>query len=90
MRDRPELDPRHQLVAATGVTTTPEVAVVTADGRIVYRGRIDDLYADLGKKRRAPGRRDLREALSAVLAGRPVKVPRTEAVGCSIPEPPAK
>ena len=26
------LDPRHKLVAATGVTITPEVAVVTADG----------------------------------------------------------
>jgi hypothetical protein len=33
---------------------------------------------------------DLPDALSAVLTGRPVKVPRTEAVGCSIPEPPAR
>jgi thiol-disulfide isomerase/thioredoxin len=79
------LDPRHQLVAATGVTTTPEVAVVTADGRVAYRGRVDDRYPQLGTHRQAPTRRDLREALSAVLAGKPVPTPRTAAVGCAIP-----
>jgi hypothetical protein len=79
------LDPRHQLVAATGVTTTPEVAVVTADGRIAYRGRIDDRYPEIGVQRQAPTRRDLREALAAVLADRPVPTPRTTAVGCAIP-----
>jgi thiol-disulfide isomerase/thioredoxin len=82
------LDKKHQLVRATGVTTTPEVAVLTADGALAYRGRIDDLYPELGKKRAAPTRRDLREALAAVLAGKPVPVPRTEAVGCSIPDLP--
>jgi mono/diheme cytochrome c family protein/thiol-disulfide isomerase/thioredoxin len=80
------LDQRHQLVAATGVTTTPEVAVVTADGRVAYRGRIDDRYPQLGVHRQAPTRRDLRAALSAVLADQPVATPRTTAVGCSIPD----
>jgi hypothetical protein len=79
------LDPRHQLVAATGVTTTPEVAVVTADGRIAYRGRIDDRYPEIGVHRQAPTRRDLRLALEAVLAGKKVPTPRTDAVGCLIP-----
>jgi hypothetical protein len=82
------LDPRHRLVAATGVTTTPEVAVVSADGRIAYRGRIDDRYPQIGVHRQAPTRRDLRLALSAVLAGRQVPTPRTAAVGCAIPELP--
>jgi hypothetical protein len=82
------LDPRHQLVAATGVTTTPEVAVVTADGQIAYRGRIDDRYPRIGVHRQAPTRRDLRAALKAVLAGRPVPTPRTTAVGCAILELP--
>ncbi|HEY7425302.1 MAG TPA: redoxin family protein [Gemmataceae bacterium] len=82
------LDPKHQLVAATGVTTTPEVAVVMADGTIAYRGRIDDLYPQIGVKRRAPTRRDLRDALAAVLAGREVHTTRTAAVGCSIPDLP--
>src|SRR5262249_1797098 len=82
------LDPRHQLVAATGVTATPEVAVVTADGRIAYRGRIDDRYPQIGVHRQAPTRRELRLALSAVLAGRQVPTPRMTAVGCAIPELP--
>ena len=82
------LDPEHRLVAATGVTTTPEVAVVTADGQVVYRGRIDDLYPEIGVKRRTPTRRDLRDALEAVLAGKPVPTARTKAVGCSIADLP--
>ncbi len=82
------LDREHRLVAATGVTTTPEVAVVTADGAIAYRGRIDDLYPEIGVKRRAPTRRDLRDALGAVLADRPVPVARTKAVGCTIADLP--
>jgi hypothetical protein len=70
------------------VTTTPEVAIVTPAGQIAYRGRIDDQYADLGKKRLAPTQRDLREALTSILAGQPVPRPRTVAIGCLIPELP--
>ncbi len=43
------MDRKHELVETLGVTTTPEVAVVTRDGAIAYRGRIDDRYAALGK-----------------------------------------
>lgn len=82
------IDRRHQLVKATGVTLVPEVAVVLPDGKIAYRGRIDDLYSEVGRKRPAPTTHDLRNALSAVLAGKPVKPSRTLAVGCSIPELP--
>src|SRR5207244_1630362 len=49
-----------------------------------YRGRIDDRYVDLGKRRIEPNRRDLREALTAVLAGQPVKEARTKAIGSPI------
>lgn len=80
------LDPQHDLVAKTGVRFTPEAAVLSPAGEIVYRGRIDDLFADLGQKRRAARNRDLRAALRAVVEGRPVPVPRTVAVGCDIPE----
>jgi hypothetical protein len=80
------LDTKHQLVAATGVTHTPEVAVILKDGTVAYRGRIDDRYPGLGIKRQAPKERDLRDALTAILAGDPVPVSRTDAVGCSIPD----
>jgi hypothetical protein len=76
-------DPNHALVKFTGVTVTPEAAVY-AGGRIVYHGRIDDRYVDLGLERPAATVHDLDEALIAVLAGRPVKHPVTQAVGCYI------
>ncbi|MCI0464279.1 MAG: redoxin domain-containing protein [Gemmataceae bacterium] len=82
------IDATHRLVKATGATITPEAAVLTPDGKVAYRGRIDDTYVELGKRRVEPGQRDLRDALAAVLAGRPVKQARTMAVGCPIPDLP--
>ena len=79
-------DPEHRLVAAVGATVTPEVAVVTTDG-VAYRGRIDDVYGALGRKRpTAAQRRELRDALAALRSGHAVEVSRTEPVGCLIPE----
>ena len=76
-------DPSHALVKFVGATVTPEVAVV-ASGHVLYRGRIDDRNVDLGLERPAPTRRDLADALTAVLAGKPVVPATTQAVGCYI------
>ena len=76
-------DPQHALVTFVGATVTPEVAIV-ASGHVVYRGRIDDRHVDFGLERPAPTRHDLAEALTAVLAGRPVAPSTTQAVGCFI------
>lgn len=84
------IDTRHELVAATGATRTPEAVVVLPDGTVAYRGRVNDLYAALGKKRQNPKTHDLRDALTAVLDGKPVATPRTEAVGCVIPDLPKR
>jgi thiol-disulfide isomerase/thioredoxin len=70
---------------ALGIRRTPE-AVVVADGHLRYRGRIDDQYR-LGGTRKEPTRRDLKEAIDAVLDGRPVAVPETEVDGCPITFP---
>lgn len=74
-------DTRHQLVTQTGVTVTPEVAVM-AGNRMVYRGRIDDRYIELGRDRPQPTTRDLEAALAALIAGKPVAQRETRAVGC--------
>jgi ribosomal protein L35AE/L33A len=76
-------DPNHALVKYVGATVTPEAAVY-AGGRIVYRGRIDDRYVDLGVERPQPTRRDLAEAVAAVVAGKAVAQASTQAVGCFI------
>ena len=80
------LDPQQRLVRAIGATVTPEAAVIDPSGRLVYRGRIDDRYTDLGKRRFEPSKRDLRDVLDEVLSGRPMSPRRTKAVGCFIPE----
>ena len=76
-------DPAHALVKFVGATVTPEAAVY-AGGRIVYRGRIDDRHVDLGVERPAATTRDLADALAAVVAGKAVAHPTTQAVGCFI------
>jgi len=77
-------DPSQQLVKLTGVTVTPEVAVMTADQQLLYRGRIDDRYIEFGKDRPQPTVRDLERALDAIGAGKPVPVSETRAIGCFI------
>lgn len=79
-------DRKHKLVRATGADVTPESAVIDASGRIAYRGRISNLYADYGKRRRKATQHDLRDAIDAILVGKAVKTPRTEALGCFIPK----
>ena len=74
-------DETHELVKKTGVTVTPEVAVMK-EGRLLYRGRIDDRYADFGKDRPQPTVRDLERSLDAIMNGRPVPVAETRAIGC--------
>lgn len=76
-------DPELALVKLVGATVTPEVAIY-AHGHIVYRGRIDDRYVDLGRERPAPTRRDLYDTLTAIVAGKPVPHATTQAIGCFI------
>lgn len=84
-------DPEHALVALTGATVTPEVAVFVTDGagrRMVYRGRIDDRAVDFGRTRPAPTRHDLAEVLAALARGASPAPRTTTAVGCFIPARP--
>ena len=80
------VDRKHALVAAAGATITPQAVVIRDDESIVYRGRIDNFYAALGKPRRVVTEHDLRDALDAVLSGKPVAKPAMPAVGCYIPD----
>lgn len=75
-------DPGHDLVKRSKARVTPEAAVFSARGQLLYHGRIDDLYVDFGKAKRQPTTHDLQVAIDAVLGGKPVRVPETRAVGC--------
>ncbi len=78
------LDPRQVLARHTGATVTPEAVVLSADGAVLYLGRIDNKVEDFGKTRIQATEFDLRDSLDAILAGRPVPHPRTRALGCAI------
>ena len=77
-------DPHQILAKMTGATTIPSAAVLTPDGTLLYLGRIDNRVEDFNIRRPEPTKFDLREALDAVLAGKPVPHPRTNAFGCAI------
>lgn len=73
-------DESQQVAKDYGATRTPEVFVVDAGGTIVYHGRIDDNAEDAS----AVKRHDLREALDELLADKPISVPDTTPIGCTI------
>jgi len=77
-------DPRLTLARLTGAKVTPEVAVLSGSGEVLYLGRIDNKVEDLTRPRYAATEPELRNALDAVLAGKTPKEARTRAVGCSI------
>jgi len=76
-------DPDHVLAAAAHVQITPEVAVFDANHRLLYHGRIDNLYQDFGRARPAATTHELDDAIQAALTGKkpPANAP---AVGCFI------
>ncbi|MCS7301230.1 MAG: redoxin domain-containing protein [Fimbriimonadales bacterium] len=66
-----------------GATHVPQAFVLNRKGEIVYAGAIDSVI-----KREVAQHHYLRDAIRAVLAGKPVPKPRTAVVGCflSLPE----
>ncbi len=59
--------------------TTPEAVIIDTSGEFRYLGRIDD-----NQDKTKVARQDVREALDAVLAGKPVSRTRTLPFGCAI------
>lgn len=76
------LDPELQLARLVGATRAPEVAIVSPDGTVLYRGRIDDRATKPGTMRAVPRRRDLHLALEAILQGRQPEPRFTNSMGC--------
>ncbi|MBL8747284.1 MAG: thioredoxin family protein [Phycisphaerae bacterium] len=79
-------DADQSVAKAYAAACTPDFFVFDGSGRLVYRGQLDDS--------RPPGRssastipvtgRDLRAALDAVLAGRPLSTDQRPSIGCNI------
>jgi peroxiredoxin len=68
-------DPQGRVAELLGARRTPEVFVLDHQGRLRYHGRV-------ASKISSP---DLKNALDALLQGRPIKPAETKAFGCAIP-----
>lgn len=62
-----------------GATVTPEAVALDASGEVRYRGAIDD-----ARKAARVKKEYLREAVDALLAGKPVETAVVRAFGCAI------
>lgn len=78
------VDSNRYLARLASVTVTPEVAVVSKDGEMLYKGRIDDTWESIHVSNFDPTTRDLHDALDAILDGREIENPVTAAVGCLV------
>lgn len=77
-------DPHHSLVKIAKATITPEAAVFDPQGKLLYHGRIDDLYADAGRARPAATTHELKDAIESAAYGKIPMPASTSAVGCYI------
>lgn len=73
-------DESQEVAEAYGPVATPDFFVLDKDRVVRYRGRLDDNHADARKV----SKRYLRDALDAMLAGRPAPELLTPPYGCSI------
>lgn len=84
---RAAVDRSRTVAKEANASVTPQAVVIDRAGKIRYRGRIDNFYAALGTPRQQVTEHDLRDALDAVLSGRPVPNVETRALGCYIVDP---
>ncbi|MDZ4404027.1 redoxin domain-containing protein [Prosthecobacter sp.] len=78
------LDKEQALAKQLKAKITPEAVVLSPKAETLYQGRINDLYLGPTKRQRAATTKDLRDALDAILSGKPVPTLQHEAQGCKI------
>lgn len=74
------VDANHQQADAYGATRTPELFLLDVQGKLVYKGAIDDSPADIAKVNRIHAR----EAIKELVDGKSVSIKESRSVGCTI------
>jgi mono/diheme cytochrome c family protein len=90
-------DAHGKLARLAGARSTTDAVLLDGDGRVVYRGAVDDQYGyrratGLGAgtyRKDAPAQQFLRDAVEAVLAGQSVPTAATDPMGCLLEWTPA-
>lgn len=67
------------------VKITPEVIVFDeSQASVLYRGRIDNTYFSVGKRRRVTTTSELEDALDAIIQNKEILITSTQPIGCII------
>lgn len=74
-------DESQQVAKSYAAACTPDLFLFNEDRRLVYRGQLDDSRPGNGK---VPTGRDIRAAVDATLAGKPVDPVQRPSAGCNI------
>ena len=77
-------DVQRSLVVESHARTTPEAAVFDGNRKLVYHGRIDNLFEDFGRARPVPTTHELEDAIHAALDRKEVANASVPGVGCYI------
>ncbi|WP_395716130.1 redoxin family protein [Prosthecobacter sp.] len=80
------LDAEAKLAQTLAATTTTEVFLLDATRTLVYRGALNDQYG-LGYAKEQPAHHYLRDAVTAMLSGKPSEIAATSAPGCALDLP---
>jgi peroxiredoxin len=75
-------DESQSVAKAYGATHTPHLFVFDANLKLAYTGAVDD--DNNYKTRKKAEKLYLRDALDDLVVGRPVRLPETHAIGCTI------
>lgn len=74
------VDETSGVARAFGASVTPEAFLFDRDGRLAYHGAVDDNHKDAAKVKQ----NYLRDALDAVVAGKPPAITESKSLGCGI------
>jgi thiol-disulfide isomerase/thioredoxin len=77
-------DKKNNLIKKIDAQTTPEAFLLDKNGVLIYRGAIDNWFFALGKYRAEATEHYLVDALQSFLKNEPVKIKKTNAIGCII------
>lgn len=72
------------LTEACRPSHVPQAFVIDAQGAIAYRGRIDDQFAAVGRRREQVSEDNFVDAIQATIAGKTPALSETETVGCRL------
>ncbi|OPZ24725.1 MAG: thiol-disulfide oxidoreductase [Lentisphaerae bacterium ADurb.BinA184] len=77
------LDPDGKVGKLYNAKTTPHMFIIGTDGKLAYQGAIDD-KPSFNPDTLKDARNYVREAVTALLDGKPLPVAETQAYGCSV------